>query len=50
MKIAFVAVAVPGHVHPTTALARRLKSRGHEVECISLPDARIQRRDLRIPK
>ena len=39
MKIAFVAFSAPGHLNPTTALARKLQSRNHEVVVISLPDA-----------
>ena len=39
MRIAFVALSAPGHLNPTTALARRLQSRNHEVVVISLPDA-----------
>jgi zeaxanthin glucosyltransferase len=39
MRIAFVALSAPGHLNPTTALARQLQSRDHEVIVISLPDA-----------
>ena len=39
MRIAFVAFSAPGHLNPTTALARQLQSRNHEVVVISLPDA-----------
>lgn len=39
MKIAFVALSAPGHLNPTTALARQLQSRNHDVIVISLPDA-----------
>jgi zeaxanthin glucosyltransferase len=39
MRIAFVALNAPGHLNPTTALARQLQSRNHEVVIISLPDA-----------
>jgi zeaxanthin glucosyltransferase len=39
MRIAFVALNAPGHLNPTTALARQLQSRNHEVVVISLPDA-----------
>lgn len=39
MRIAFVALSAPGHLNPTTALARQLQSRNHEVVVISLPDA-----------
>ncbi|HXM26065.1 MAG TPA: hypothetical protein VN957_08570 [Chthoniobacterales bacterium] len=39
MRIAFVALSAPGHLNPTTALARQLQSRDHDVIVISLPDA-----------
>jgi zeaxanthin glucosyltransferase len=39
MRIAFVAVSAPGHLNPTTALARKLQARGHDVVLTSLPDA-----------
>jgi zeaxanthin glucosyltransferase len=39
MRIAFVALNAPGHLNPTTALARQLQSRNHEVVIISLPNA-----------
>jgi zeaxanthin glucosyltransferase len=39
MKIAFVCAPVSGHLNPMTALARKLKSRGHDVIFISTPDA-----------
>jgi zeaxanthin glucosyltransferase len=39
MRIAFIAFSAPGHLNPTTALARQLQSRNHEVVVISLPDA-----------
>jgi MGT family glycosyltransferase len=39
MKIGFVSLAASGHLNPMTALARKLKSRGHEVVFISVPDA-----------
>src|SRR5262249_36604416 len=39
MKIGFVSLAVSGHLNPMTALARKLKSRGHEVVFIGVPDA-----------
>lgn len=41
MKIGFVSVPVPGHLNPMTALGRKLKSRGHEVVFIGVPDAEI---------
>jgi UDP:flavonoid glycosyltransferase YjiC (YdhE family) len=39
MRIAFVALSAPGHLNPTTALARQLQLRNHDVVLISLPDA-----------
>jgi zeaxanthin glucosyltransferase len=39
MRIAFVALSAPGHLNATTALARQLQSRNHDVVVISLPDA-----------
>jgi zeaxanthin glucosyltransferase len=38
MKIAFVVLPASGHLYPTTALARRLKSRGHDVVMIATAD------------
>ena len=38
MKIGFVSLPVAGHVNPMTALARRLRSRGHDVAYIGVPD------------
>jgi zeaxanthin glucosyltransferase len=38
MKIAFVAPPISGHLNPMTTLARKLRSRGHDVVFISLPD------------
>lgn len=38
MKIAFLGVRVPGHLNPTTTLARKLKARGHNVVFLSVPD------------
>ena len=42
MNVAFLALSVPGHLNPMTALARQFQSRGHEVVLISLPDAESQ--------
>jgi UDP:flavonoid glycosyltransferase YjiC (YdhE family) len=39
MRIAFVALSAPGHLNPTTALARQVQARNHNVVLISLPDA-----------
>ena len=38
MKIGFVGYPSPGHLNATTAVARRLQSRGHEVIFIGVPD------------
>src|ERR1700748_1736615 len=38
MRIGFLSLAVPGHLNPMTALARKLQSRGHDVVSISLAD------------
>lgn len=38
LKIAFVVPPAPGHLYPATTLARRLRSRGHEVVMIAPPD------------
>jgi zeaxanthin glucosyltransferase len=38
VKIAFVVVPSPGHLYPSTALARRLRSRGHDVVIITMAD------------
>lgn len=38
MKIGFVGFPAAGHLNPTTAVARRLQSRGHEVIFIGIPD------------
>jgi len=40
MKIGFVSMPVTGHLNPMTALARKLKSRGHEVVFFGIPDAK----------
>jgi zeaxanthin glucosyltransferase len=39
MRVAFLSLAVPGHLNPMTALARRLQARGHEVVFLTVPDA-----------
>lgn len=39
MKIGFVSMPVTGHLNPMTALARKLRSRGHEVVFLCLADA-----------
>ena len=38
MKIGFLSLPVSGHLHPMTALARKLQSRGNEVVFIGVPD------------
>jgi zeaxanthin glucosyltransferase len=38
MKIGFVSIPLTGHLNPMTALARKLKARGHEVVFIGFPD------------
>lgn len=38
MKVAFLGVRSPGHLNPTTALARKLKARGHDVVFLSVLD------------
>jgi len=38
MRIGFLSLAVPGHLNPMTALARKLQSRGHDVVFLSLAD------------
>ena len=39
MKIGFISMPLAGHLNPMTTLARELKSRGHEVVFIGVPDA-----------
>jgi zeaxanthin glucosyltransferase len=39
MRIAFLGLSSAGHLNPTTALARQLQSRNHEVVILSLSDA-----------
>src|ERR1700761_6634616 len=38
MKFGFLSLPLSGHLNPMAALARKLKSRGHEVVFISVPD------------
>ena len=38
IKIGFLSQPLTGHVNPMTALARKLRSRGHEVVFIGVPD------------
>jgi zeaxanthin glucosyltransferase len=49
MKIAFLAPPVPGHLHPMTALARRLRSRGHDAVFIAVADGEPLVRAADIP-
>jgi len=39
MKIGFVSMPLVGHLNPMIALARNLRSRGHEIVFIGVPDA-----------
>ena len=39
MRVAFLTPAVSGHAYPMTTLARRLRSRGHDVVSIGIPEA-----------
>ncbi len=49
MKIAFLGVRVPGHLNPMTALARKLKARGHDVVFLSVPDTEPSVRAAELP-
>ena len=39
MRVAFLVATAPGHGYPMTALARRVKARGHDVVSIGFPSA-----------
>jgi zeaxanthin glucosyltransferase len=39
MKIGFLSMPLTGHLHPMTALGRKMQARGHEVIFFGLPDA-----------
>lgn len=39
MRIGFLTLPFPGHLNPMTALARKLKERGHEIVFFGIPDA-----------
>ena len=39
MKIAFVSMALSGHLNPMTSLARQMQSRGNDIVFISVPEA-----------
>jgi len=49
MKIAFLGVRVPGHLNPTTTLARKLRNRGHDVVFISVLDTEPYVRAAQLP-
>jgi zeaxanthin glucosyltransferase len=49
MKVAFLTFPVPGHAYPMSSLARRLKSRGHDVVAIGTPDAAPLLRAAELP-
>jgi UDP:flavonoid glycosyltransferase YjiC (YdhE family) len=49
MRIAFLGVRVPGHLNPMTALARKLKARGHDVVFISVLDSEPYVRAAQLP-
>ena len=40
MKIGLLSMRLAGHLHPMTALGRKMKARRHEVTFFGLPDAR----------
>ena len=39
MKIGFLSMPLTGHLHPMTALGRKMQAREHEVIFSGLPDA-----------
>ena len=39
MKIGFLSMPLTGHLHPMTALGRKMQARGHEITFFGLPDA-----------
>ncbi|HTF70884.1 MAG TPA: hypothetical protein VK638_50255 [Edaphobacter sp.] len=39
MKIGLLSMRLAGHLHPMTALGRKMKARRHEVTFFGLPDA-----------
>src|SRR5260370_7312367 len=41
MKIGFLSVPLTGHLHPMTALGRKIQARGHEEIFFGLPDAAL---------
>jgi zeaxanthin glucosyltransferase len=49
MKIGFLTHNVPGHLHPFTALARRVQARGHNVAMIGFLDGEPLVRAAKLP-
>jgi zeaxanthin glucosyltransferase len=49
MRLAFGCPAVPGHLHPMLSLALTLRSRGHDVSLIAIPDAEPMARAYGVP-
>jgi zeaxanthin glucosyltransferase len=49
MKIGFLTHSVPGHLHPFTALARRVQARGHNVAMIGFLDGEPLVRAAKLP-
>ena len=49
MKIGFVCLPLSGHVLPMTALMRKLRSRGHEVVFVGVPDMEPLVREADLP-
>ena len=39
MKLGFLSMPLTGHLHPMTALGRKMRARGHKVTFFGLPDA-----------
>jgi zeaxanthin glucosyltransferase len=39
MKIGFLSIPLTGHLHPMTALGRKMQARGHDITFFGLPDA-----------
>ena len=49
MKIGFLTHSVAGHLHPFTALARRVQARGHNVAMIGFLDGEPLVRAAKLP-
>jgi MGT family glycosyltransferase len=49
MKLAFISLAAPGHLNPTSTLARQIKARGHDVVLSSLLDTEPFARAANLP-